>query len=128
MIAREDRQFIATVLGSSRACRNEVGAFFEFEFFVQLVAQQQQVEACLQNLRSNRQIPNEFDVECASFGNQERGKRKNEQARRRAEQRRDRVAESLKNTRRGEDDSGGDEIEGHDIEIIAPKRNDIFVL
>ena len=47
-----------------RTCRNEVRAVVvEPQLFVQLAPQQQQIDAGLKELRSDRQIPDKFNVE-----------------------------------------------------------------
>ena len=136
-IASEDRsakgrirrggQFIAQ-LRSGRARGDEVRVFVKAQFAVKLVAKQEQIEAGLKNLRADREIPNIFDVEADAIRQDERRQRKNYQSTGRAEQRRQRVAKSLKHTGAGENNSRRHEIERDDAKIIAAERDHFVVM
>src|SRR5207248_11796835 len=110
---RDRRSTTHRRLGRSRACGNEVGVFVKTELAMELVAQQQQIEARLKNLGANREIPNVLDGETRSIRQDQFWQRENDQARCGAKHRRQRVSKSLKHARAGENNSGSHEIESN---------------
>src|SRR5690242_5019749 len=81
-----------------RASPHEFGVITELQFVSQFVPEEQQINAGLKHLRSDREIPDHFDVETSPLRDQQRGQSEQKHARRGAYQRRDRIAQPLKDT------------------------------
>src|SRR5205814_10482127 len=107
--------------GSRSGCASgdESLGSLEIELFPQLAPKQQQVQAGLKNLRSDRQIPEVPNIKPGCTRDEHRRQCEQNEPARRAQQRRHGITQPLEHARARADNLGGHEIARQNSQLIA---------